>query len=902
MGLLGDLVVRVVGDTADFVRKIDQSGRKMKQFDRDMKKIAQSMTRVGRRLTLGITLPILGIAAAAIKVAGDFETSMNRVRAVTGATDDEMRELEATARELGETTQFSAAQAADAMSFLAMAGFEANKIIGAMPATLNLAAAAQIDMATAADIASNILAGFNLDADELSDAIDVMAKTFTSSNTDLVQLGEAMALVAPISEGLGVSIEETSAAIGILSNAGIQASAAGTGLRRTLSVLVTKADQLGIATLDAEGNMRPLADILDDLEVTGLSTADALEIFGQRAGPAISVLLAQGGDALREFTEELENAGGTAENIAKVQMEGLNGALKRFISTAEESGISIGNILLPAVMDLLEGVRQLFERFNALDDATQRMILQYAGMAASIGPLILAIGLAIKAFLAIKIAVVALNAAMAANPVIAVTTAIAALATGIVLAIPVIVRMINRQREYKALLFDTENQLKDLTLAEVEASRLKLLRLRVEEVAERRAAENFLDSIRERRQAMIDSQAETGIAARGLATLNVQWEAHSNIVNRTTTEIDALTAAVAEADKIIEDKTAAVMHDTDVTDENTDSIDENIEAIKELAHVTRSAGKGIKDLADVAETAFKEEFVENVKEFAHVTRSAFKEIETDWSLSLENQIEDDRRRWAAMVEIARINQDEMEDVHVEWIEGWVERERKAAMDVIAARGEVFTFIAAGIAEQQTHLEQFLAWYVDNYIGKITDSTQELVSAIVDFANTRADAEIAALDKTLLSEEAYDAAVRAIQREQAQRTKRLGIFNAVIDTAQAVIGMLADPGGVAGIVLSILAGITGAAQIAAIASQPLPALATGGIVTGPTPAIVGEGGQPEIIFPLDQLGDFLSRRGDFDDMRGGETSVVVNLDGAQILKYVGKATEDGRLFIRQRAVV
>ncbi len=277
MGLLGDLVVRIVGDTKSFVRSVDQAGRKMSQFDKDMARIAKKMIATGKALTLGLTLPILGIAAAAIKTAGDFETSMNRVRAVTGATADEMIELEATARELGATTQFSAKQAADAMSFLAMAGFETNKIIGAMPATLNLAAAAQIDMGQAADIASNILAGFNLDADELAGAIDVMAKTFTSSNTDLVQLGEAMSLVAPISEGLGVSIEETSAAIGILSNAGIQASSAGTGLRRTLSVLVTESDRLGIATLDAAGDMRPLADILDDLEEVGLSTADALD-------------------------------------------------------------------------------------------------------------------------------------------------------------------------------------------------------------------------------------------------------------------------------------------------------------------------------------------------------------------------------------------------------------------------------------------------------------------------------------------------------------------------------------------------------------------------------------------------------------------------------------------------
>ncbi len=959
MGLLGDLVVRIVGDTQDFVRKVDQAGRKMSQFDRDMMRISKNLIKTGKALTLGLTLPILGMAAAAIKTAGDFETSMNRVRAVTGATADEMQELEAVARELGATTQFSAKQAADAMSFLAMAGFETNKIIGAMPATLNLAAAAQIDMATAADIASNILAGFNLDADELSGAIDVMAKTFTSSNTDLVQLGEAMSLVAPISEGLGVSIEETSAAIGILSNAGIQASSAGTGLRRTLSVLVTESDRLGIATLDAEGNMRPLADILDDLEEKGLSTADALEIFGQRGGPAISVLLAQGGDALRDFTAELENAGGTAERIAQIQMEGLNGALKRFRSTAEEAGISIGNILLPKIIDLLEAVRGLFERFNALDESTQRMILQYAGMAAAIGPLLIAIGLAIKAFFAIRTAVRLLNITMAANPVILLTAALAALAATVVLVLPVIVRAIKRHREYERQIELTREALEDLTEVERQRERAGLVEAR------EREAETIRDLNTQLRELRRVEESET--SASFTATLAI---ADLNDVRQAAIEkFDLLQERVVEIDRLTVKYNLSIVAEQEAFDDTTPSLEDYIEAHGDLAvaleNVTDKAERwalilreqGNRESQRSAKLAeLQAERLEHLATIVNDTADEYEEA--DGRQAAVDSMRDARRAdalatyeaglleqaeldedytarsaawWTAWADSLKDGIDDVTTDRAEAMVSWSEMERRAAMETIAAWGEVFTFQEDELTEFQKKLEDFLNWYDDNYIDRIVNSTQAMVAALLSIGTARAAAEMQTIDEILAGQIAADLAIiasgdstaeakvsarervtaaeedaaaqiRAIQREQAERDKRIGIFNAVIDTAQAVIGMLANPGGLPGFVLSLLAGATGLAQIAAISAQPLPALAHGGIVTGPTPAMVGEGGQPEIIFPLDQLGDFLSRRGDFDNVGGGDSTVIVNLDGAQILKFVGKATDDGRLLINQRAVV
>src|SRR5690606_7239994 len=169
--------------------------------------VGRSMTTTGRRMTTFVTAPIVGMGAIALKVTADFEKAMNQVQAVSGATGDQLKALSNQAKELGATTQFSSADAANAMGFLAMAGLRANEILGAMPHTLRLAAAANLDMATAADIVTNILSGYQKDVSELGHATDVLVKAFTSANTNLEQLGEAMKFAGPIASSAGVQFE-----------------------------------------------------------------------------------------------------------------------------------------------------------------------------------------------------------------------------------------------------------------------------------------------------------------------------------------------------------------------------------------------------------------------------------------------------------------------------------------------------------------------------------------------------------------------------------------------------------------------------------------------------------------------------------------------------------------------
>ena len=205
----------------------------------------------------------------------DFDTALRGVQAVTGATGEAFEMVADQARDLGATTQFTATQAAEAQTFLGRAGFETNEILAATPGLLSLAAAGQLDLARAADIASNVVQGFNLEASETGRVSDILAEAAANANTNVKQLGSAMSFVAPVSNSLGVSIEETTAAVGFLSDAGIQAERAGTGLRRVMLALLDPTreaqdalDAAGISATDSEGNFVGLMDVVGQLELS----------------------------------------------------------------------------------------------------------------------------------------------------------------------------------------------------------------------------------------------------------------------------------------------------------------------------------------------------------------------------------------------------------------------------------------------------------------------------------------------------------------------------------------------------------------------------------------------------------------------------------------------------------
>lgn len=388
-------------------------------------KLIRGLQRASRRLNgfaasvkaTGLKLVGMGAAAAvpfaiSARTFASFESQMARVKALTGAQGDEFARLEQMARRLGASTVFSASQAAEAMSYFALAGFDVERILGAIGPTLDLAAAGQIEIAEAADIAAKIMAGMGLSADELGNAVDVMAKAMTTANTDLTMLGDAFKFVGPMAKTAGVSLEEVTAAIQLLSNAGIQGEMAGTTLRGMLLSLTSPSaeaekelDRLGVRVLDGAGNVRSLADIIADLEnaLSSVGSGQRLRslgtIFPARQAAGAAELVSQGAERLRDATAALGEASGTASRIAGTQLNTLTGDFTILLSALEGVAIAIGEAFGTQLRAAIRGVSAMLSIVGEWIQQNQQVIVATVAVVAGVitlGSAMVAAGLAIN--------------------------------------------------------------------------------------------------------------------------------------------------------------------------------------------------------------------------------------------------------------------------------------------------------------------------------------------------------------------------------------------------------------------------------------------------------------------------------------------------------------------------
>lgn len=366
-------------------------------------------TAIGSTLTKSVTVPLLGIGAGAVKVAVDFEAEMSRVKAISGATGSDFEKLQAQAEELGAATSFSATEAASGMENLASAGFTVNQIMDAMPGLLDLAASDNLDLATAADIAASTLNGFGLEASQAAHVADVLAKAAADTNAGITDTGEAMKYIAPVAATMGQSLEEVTAAIGIMSNAGIKGGQAGTTLRTALTRLANPSEKaaelmeaLGFNAYDSSGKMLSLKDIVGNLEnsLAGLTEEQQQQaiatIFGQESMSGMLSLIAAGPAELEKLTKSLKNADGAASDMADTMMDNTKGAWDEFTSALEGAGIAISNFLLPTLTKLLKGVTNVVSSFTTLDKGTQKLIVNAGLVVAATGPLLTVGGKIVK--------------------------------------------------------------------------------------------------------------------------------------------------------------------------------------------------------------------------------------------------------------------------------------------------------------------------------------------------------------------------------------------------------------------------------------------------------------------------------------------------------------------------
>ena len=411
------------------IKAVDQFTAPVRGMIGTAQQFGKTATRMGRSLSFGLTAPIVAFGVMAGAASLKFDQAMNNVAAVTRAPADQLRSMRDLAKQLGSSTQFSASQAASGMEFLGRAGWKTNQILAGTPALLSLAAATSSDLGFAADVASNIMGAFNIQATEAGRVADILSATTASANVDITMLAEGFKSAGPVAKLFGMSLEQTSAALGLLGNIGIQGAEGGTALRNSMLRLAAPASDaskmlaaLGVKTTDAKGNMRAYADIVTDfgkrIEKLGSGTQiQAMNtLFGVRTVAGASELIKQAkSGALQEYAHQLENVTGRADEMAAVMNKGAPGAIKAFLSAFEglqlafaDSGVS------EFVTKIINTMTVFIQKLSHANPAVLKFIAAVAGFAAVLGPVILALGLVATAVAAISLPMILITAGIIA--------------------------------------------------------------------------------------------------------------------------------------------------------------------------------------------------------------------------------------------------------------------------------------------------------------------------------------------------------------------------------------------------------------------------------------------------------------------------------------------------------
>lgn len=398
-------------NTAKFDQKLKSAQTSMDKFGNKMKSLSDKAGSLGKKMTAGLTLPIAGLGAMAIKVGAEFEKGMSQVMAISGATGQEMKELETLARDMGATTKFSASEAAEGLKFMAMAGWDAAQMTKALPAVLDLAAASGEDLGMVSDIVTDSLTAFGLGAEDAIKFTDLLANTATNSNTNVALMGETFKYVAPLFGSLGYKAEDAALATGLMANAGIKGGQAGTALRASITNLIEPTkdgavwmEQLGISMTDADGNMKPFDETMGQLresfkDLTEEQQAQAAsQLFGKEAMSGMLAIINTSEEDYNKLTKATTDYNGAAKEMADIMGDNLEGKMVRIKSALSEAALKIYEAMLPALNKLADVVQKAIDWFLSLSDTTIRIITIIAGLVAAIGPLLLVFSTLLKVF------------------------------------------------------------------------------------------------------------------------------------------------------------------------------------------------------------------------------------------------------------------------------------------------------------------------------------------------------------------------------------------------------------------------------------------------------------------------------------------------------------------------
>ena len=421
-----DALQREIAETEAELKKLESQASKTNQtFEKigevggKLEAVGGKITDVGKKVTV-VSTAVTAMGGAAVKTAADFESSMSQVQATMGITKDSMSEVDGQsvntmdtlsdlAKKMGSETAFSASECAEALNYLALAGYDTQEMCDTLPTVLNLAAAENLDLASASDMVTDAMSALGMETSDADKMVDQMAKTASSTNTSVGQLGEGILTIGATAKSIKGGTAELNTALGILANNGIKGAEGGTHLRNVILSLQNPTDKaadqmeaLGVSVFDSEGNMRSLNDILGDLNTSmdGMTAEEKAniisKIFNKTDLSSVNALLANTGDTWDELQTSIENSGGAAQQMADTQLDNLSGQLTILKSAVEGFAISIGETLMPMVKNIVAKIQSFVNWLNNLDEGTRQVIVKIGLFVAALGPVLVILGTVIS--------------------------------------------------------------------------------------------------------------------------------------------------------------------------------------------------------------------------------------------------------------------------------------------------------------------------------------------------------------------------------------------------------------------------------------------------------------------------------------------------------------------------
>lgn len=405
---LGSIVAHLQLDISNFNNALNEAREEIQNTSADMsglESVGSSLQAVGAGLTAAVTVPVVAFGKSAVEATTTFNESMSKTGALMGATKDEMNQLRDAAKEYGATTQYSATECSDALGYMALAGWDANQSVSALPGVLNMAAASGMDLAAASDLVTDYLSAFGMEASQAGEMSDVLAYAQAKSNTTTEALGNAFKNCAANAHAAGLDLQTTTALLGQLANQGLKGSEAGTALNAVMRDMTAKmkdgAISIGdtkVQVQDANGNYRDMIDILADVEsaTDGMGDAErasALQAtFTADSIKGLNLLLNAGTDSASDFRDSLYDCSGTAEEMADKMNDNLSGDIKECESAFESMQLAVGEKLDPVLRAIVQTITKVFNAFGKLPAPVLQVIMVLAGILAVVGPIILILG------------------------------------------------------------------------------------------------------------------------------------------------------------------------------------------------------------------------------------------------------------------------------------------------------------------------------------------------------------------------------------------------------------------------------------------------------------------------------------------------------------------------------